>query len=146
LLWMLLIFSSSTRAGGPSNTQGLLQRVLTSLYPKEVATFSPEDWDHLNYIVRKIAHVTEYTVLTLLAVRAIQYGSPRLNRKALLGGFAISFLYACTDEFHQRFVPGRTPAFDDVLIDAIGMAVAAFGLLLWSGLKSLEQRLHDESE
>ena len=30
------------------------------------------------------------------------------------------FLYACTDEFHQNFIPGRNMAFKDVLIDTIG--------------------------
>lgn len=35
-----------------------------------------------------------------------------------------SFLYACTDELHQIFVPGRSAQFRDVLIDTLG---ASFG-------------------
>ena len=35
-----------------------------------------------------------------------------------------SFLYACTDEIHQIFVPGRSAQFRDVLIDTLG---ASFG-------------------
>ena len=35
-----------------------------------------------------------------------------------------SFLYACIDEIHQIFVPGRSAQFRDVLIDTLG---ASFG-------------------
>ena len=35
-----------------------------------------------------------------------------------------SFLYACTDELHQIFVPGRSAQFQDILIDTLG---ASFG-------------------
>ena len=35
-----------------------------------------------------------------------------------------SFLYACTDEIHQIFVPGRSAQFRDILIDTLG---ASFG-------------------
>ena len=37
---------------------------------------------------------------------------------------AIAFLYACTDEFHQRFTPGRSCQFTDVLIDSAGALIA----------------------
>ena len=36
----------------------------------------------------------------------------------------LSFLYACTDEIHQIFVPGRSAQFRDVLVDTLG---ASFG-------------------
>ena len=40
------------------------------------------------------------------------------------------FLYACTDEFHQLFVPGRSGNFRDVIIDTSGGVLSAilFGL------------------
>ena len=37
----------------------------------------------------------------------------------------IGFLYACSDEFHQLFVPGRTAKFTDVLIDTSGVIVGS---------------------
>ncbi len=39
----------------------------------------------------------------------------------------LSFLYACTDELHQVFVPGRSAQFRDVLIDTLG---ASFGAII----------------
>ena len=38
-----------------------------------------------------------------------------------------SFLYACTDEIHQIFVPGRSAQFRDILIDTFG---ASFGAII----------------
>ena len=76
-------------------------------------------WDVLG---RKLAHVTEYAVLTALWWRALH--ALRIGRPVILAA-GIALLYAVTDEFHQTFVDGRqgTPA--DVLIDSLGIAIAA---------------------
>jgi VanZ family protein len=75
-------------------------------------------WDVL---ARKIAHVTEYAVLTALwwrAFRALGLSRP------LGAAVVIAFAYAITDEWHQTFVDGRTGTPVDVLIDSIGIAIA----------------------
>jgi VanZ family protein len=48
-------------------------------------------------------------------------------------GLALSvvFLYAATDEFHQIFVPNRSPMFSDVCIDTCGGAVALIALWIF---------------
>jgi VanZ family protein len=80
-------------------------------------------WD---FLLRKLAHVTEYTVLTLLWWRALRgLGA----RRALGAALLISLAYSCTDEFHQTFVDGRHGTPVDVLIDSIGMAIAALAIL-----------------
>lgn len=47
------------------------------------------------------------------------------KRKLLSAGTFITlgfgFLYACSDELHQYFVPGRSCQFKDVLIDTFGV-------------------------
>lgn len=40
-------------------------------------------------------------------------------------------LYGLTDEFHQRYVPGRTPDLRDVLADVIGAGVVVVALVVW---------------
>ena len=77
-------------------------------------------WD---LILRKIAHVSEYSVLGALLLRAIQRPAVAI----LAGG-----LYAVTDEVHQHFVRGRHATWYDVLIDTIGVAI---GVLAWSRLR-----------
>jgi VanZ family protein len=73
-------------------------------------------------IVRKFGHVTGYALLTGLWIWALR-GAVR--RPALLAA-AISFVYACSDEYHQTFVEGRTGTPVDVGLDAIGIALAAY--------------------
>jgi VanZ family protein len=73
-------------------------------------------WD---FVLRKLAHMTEYAILAVLFLRAT--GS-------YAWAFALAVTYAATDEFHQLFVRGRHGSPLDVGIDAIG---ALAGLALW---------------
>jgi len=75
-------------------------------------------WD---FILRKIAHITEFGILTVLFFRAFS-GSIK-NNISFWSGFS-SFVYAITDEFHQLYVPGRGPSPVDVLIDTFGIFFA----------------------
>lgn len=82
----------------------------------------------LIFLVRKTAHFTEYAILGALFYLNFRQ-LPKLNsrpKKTLLPIF-FSFLYACTDEVHQIFVPGRSAQFRDILIDTLG---ASFGILI----------------
>lgn len=74
----------------------------------------------IDHPVRKLAHATEYAILALL-----WFGVLGSKPQAVV----IAFLYACTDEFHQLFVPGRAGLFTDVLIDTSG-ALAAM-IIAW---------------
>jgi VanZ family protein len=75
--------------------------------------------------LRDIAgHFTVYAVLALLWKRALAHaGVERATRWA----FIVAVVYGVSDEFHQSFVPGRTPDIFDIVTDAAG---AAFGLWL----------------
>jgi VanZ family protein len=72
-------------------------------------------------IFRKLGHVSGYALLTALWWWALH----GVVRRPLLIAVCIALAYACTDEFHQSFVHGRTGTPVDVGIDAIGMAIAA---------------------
>jgi VanZ family protein len=76
----------------------------------------------LDYLLRKLAHMTEYGLLLFLLWRPLrEVGS---ERSALVAAFAIGVLYAASDEWHQSFVDGRHGTPVDVAIDAVGMTVA----------------------
>ena len=74
-------------------------------------------WD---LILRKLAHLSVYALLTLLWWRAL---APYTGR-ALAAAAAISFLYAISDEYHQSFVEGRNGSPVDVAIDSAGIGLA----------------------
>lgn len=78
----------------------------------------------IDFVGRKIAHMSEYALLCFLWWRALRTVAgarvaPRL-------AFAIAVAYAATDEFHQHFVHGRHGTPVDVCIDAVGAAIAAY--------------------
>jgi VanZ family protein len=72
-------------------------------------------------VARKLGHVTGYAVLTALWAWALR----GVVKRPVLVAVCISLSYACTDEYHQTFVRGRTGTPIDVGVDAVGMAVAA---------------------
>ncbi len=76
--------------------------------------------------IRKWGHFTIYLTLGFTCLGWVRRRMARgWLRLALAWG--IGTLYACTDEFHQLFVPGRSGQWSDVLLDSQGCAV---GVLL----------------
>jgi VanZ family protein len=51
-----------------------------------------------------------------------------ITPRAAALAWTICLLYGVTDEWHQRYVSGRTPAVDDWIADALGAATAVIGL------------------
>jgi VanZ family protein len=76
-----------------------------------------------NVPIRKAAHMTEYAMLFLLSRWATFGTTSDTSVQAWLPAL-LSVAYACTDEFHQSFVPGRSAQFSDVLVDSSGIFIA----------------------
>ena len=73
-----------------------------------------------DFLLRKLAHVFVYAVLARLLARALIRSTYWSWEKIFWASLALSFLYACSDEFHQTFVPGRGGSVRDVTIDTAG--------------------------
>jgi VanZ family protein len=87
----------------------------------------------IDYIGRKLIHMTEYGVLWWLLLRALRFARPGLAA-------AIALAYAASDEFHQTFVHGRSGSPVDWAIDGAGIAVA---WLAWRALARRRERRLD---
>lgn len=126
LAWMLAIYLFSSDVASADNTRPAVGGILR-LFPilKDHLTF--EQIDGVNYVIRKMGHVTEYLILSVLAYRAFAFGNPRFRSRNIWLPWCLCVLYACSDEFHQSFYPSRGPSISDVFIDAGG---AALGLLI----------------
>lgn len=130
LAWMSLIFFGSSDAKSYTHSSRIIVPLLHWLFPH----MTEQHVELIHHLCRKCAHLTEYAVLAFLLWRAIR--KPVRNdprpwqwRHASLAIFIV-FLYASTDEFHQRYVATRTPTVTDVFIDTSGATAGM--ILLWA--------------
>ena len=134
---MAVIFSASADSHSYQHSEkilGLFEPLLHWLFP----SLSPENIGRIHEAARKCCHLAEYGVFALLVWRALKASKtdlPTWSWPRVGGTLLIVFLYAATDEFHQIFVPTRTPRVTDVLIDTCGGALALFGLWIWNRRK-----------
>lgn len=123
LIWMVVIFGASADSHSYQHSSSIVEPVLRWLFPH----ISPSQIEEIHHFLRKCCHLTEYAILGLLVFRALTHSGNKLpawSWPKVGGTLLIVFLYASSDEFHQRFVPTRTSSFFDVLIDTTGGAIA----------------------
>lgn len=88
-------------------------------------------WD---FVLRKIAHIFEYFVLSYLLIRAFEKTTKMGRFKSNIFSIFLGFIYAVSDEIHQYFVPGRYFSLKDILIDLFGIL---FGVFFYNNNKVL---------
>ncbi len=81
---------------------------------------TPDAFQPFLAISDKVVHFVLYLALGGLLARARWVGGTEGWHGAFL---LVGLLYAAIDEWHQSFVPGRTPEPADWLADAAGVAV-----------------------
>lgn len=80
--------------------------------------------------IDRLFHFIEYFVLGFLLVRAFFHSFTDPNFKYIfIAAVAISCVYGASDEFHQRFVAGRSCDIIDLVSDLAGSLLGA-GLCL----------------
>ena len=106
-----------------------------------ISYVSWETWGTINFELRKAGHFLGYGVICLIfytcvartLLRHVGESVNRLRRRRALGALLCTFLLASADEIHQTFIPSRTGAFHDVLLDVTGGLVM---ILFWFGLQT----------
>ena len=126
ILWMCLIFFFSSQNGDESTkTSGVFDNII-NIFVKDESK-KPT----VKYIIRKIAHFTEYCILAILVLNVIKdYTS--ITYKTLILAFILCALYAASDEWHQTFVDGRAGQPLDVFIDSCGVLT---GLIIYKCIR-----------
>lgn len=119
LVWMIVIFSFSAKNADSSGSDSMFitERILRLFCENPTQEFI----DIFETVIRKIAHFTEYAVLSVLYYLSLRSFGCSAKTSAFAVG--LSFLYAISDEIHQYFVPGRACRWYDVVIDTAGGAV-----------------------
>jgi VanZ family protein len=114
---MVVIWFASTSQFSSLNTSTVIRPLLLWLFPN----LSDARAAAIHFFIRKVAHFTEYAILAFLARRAFITSSYRLIQQRWFQlGLLLVVIYGLLDEFHQSFVPSRTPSIYDSAIDVAG--------------------------
>lgn len=134
-LWMAFIWGHSLRDGtassGESDFFARLKPIMDLLGAMGVTS-----WSDRTFLVRKMAHFIEYTVLGIFGWRlsnAMRTKSRAATRLIAL----LVCLVPVVDETIQLFVPGRSGRVTDVLLDLSGVA---FGAVLSLAISKIARR------
>jgi VanZ family protein len=91
----------------------------------------PDTLERFHFLIRKLAHFTEYFVFSFLLLRALRGENRAWQIRWAIIALAIAAGYSAIDEFHQSFVPSRTASPWDSLLDTSAAATAQLVLWLW---------------
>ena len=116
LAWTAFIFLLSTGTFSAERTGHILRPFLEWLFGE----MPDSRYALIQFLVRKMAHVTVYAVLSLLWFRARRGPRSGWQPSWALLALLVSVLVAVGDEFHQSFIPSRTGTPWDVLLDSFG--------------------------
>ena len=131
---VILWFSSD--AWSASHTGTLLIPLLRWLLP----WVSVGQLTTLHAGIRKLAHLGEYAVLALLWYRAFARGRDIGARAAAQWALAITVGWAGVDEGRQGLTTSRTPSSLDVLVDAVGGALALVAARIGGAIRARRRR------
>ena len=158
LFMMFLIFQFSSQAADESSMVSsraalFLIRSADYMFNLELSDEQVAHYiERLSGPIRKTAHVLEYFVLALtVSLPLYMYGVHGFWQALLT--LLICFLYACSDEYHQTLISGRSGEIRDILIDSFGIVLgilfaripALFHRLLSGPPQSSRNRTYDRS-
>ena len=132
---MMLIAIESTDWLSAQHTSRILYPLLHFLIGLDLVRF--EVWHHY---IRKLGHFVGYFTLSFFLFRAWRatLRLPWAPRWALRWGaiaFFMSAMVASLDEWHQTFIPSRTGAIRDVILDSCAALTAQLLIFLYLSWK-----------
>ena len=142
VMLVIFYFSSQNAVKSSDSSSGIVNWILKLFFWK-FDSYEPGIQETIlfvvTFLVRKTAHLSLYALLGFflyLHVRCLA-SAVSIQKTGLLS-FAIGALYACSDELHQIFVPGRSGEVTDVLLDSTGVLLGI--LILYFIFRILKRR------
>ena len=112
LLWVFYIFFNSNQDYTASNLRSYNIISKLNIGNHEIQYMA-------NKVLRKIAHVIEYMVFTLIILNTLKSFRIKNGYRILISLF-LCMLIGLIDEYYQSFIPGRSSKISDVFIDFLG--------------------------
>ena len=131
IVCMVVIFIFSSENGEKSSeTSGSITETVVEFIHVDYEELSTERqteiYEEVQHFIRKSAHFLIYAALGFFVSCTLDSKKPH-RRVYSLGK---CFLYACSDELHQHFIPDRSGRFSDVLLDTSGSLTGILFLIL----------------
>lgn len=127
MMAMIFIFSADNGDESSEKSDTIAEYVwdIAENFHVTVSNNTKAEWnDTITFVIRKVAHMTEYAILSVLIFLGIRIDTG--NKPKWYWVIGIGIFYAATDEIHQLFVPGRSGHLRDVCIDGVGVAIGFF--------------------
>ena len=143
LIMMAILFYSSSQTYEQQTTVPLLEKILKNepfkmslsnvSFTYAGSPISIEESGYFKFVeffIRKLAHFGTYFILGGSLFLGI---NPRIKNLGI--SFGVAWLsatgYAALDEFHQMLTGGRSPLFEDVILDSSGAIFACSILVIY---------------
>ena len=126
ITWMFIIFCFSAQDSNESKNTSNQVLIKTVEFIKQEQLSEPEKENIIEKFilpVRKSAHFFSYFILGILITLLLK-DYYNITITTFIYALIFCFIYACTDEIHQLFVPGRAGQFLDVIIDTSGAFIS----------------------
>ena len=145
----MIFFFSTQDATRSDQTSGVITRDVINVVHPNYEHYEPARkmsiYNTVQYLVRKCAHYSEYTLLGFMLRLCLEswLGRKLRHRRKLLILFSllIGACYAGTDEVHQLLIDGRSGQLLDVLLDSCGVFTGTLlGTLTVWGTARLNRR------
>lgn len=140
----IFIFSNQNGEKSGSVSRDFTKKVIEILHiDKNLNEIEKENLiENSQFIVRKLAHFTIYTIAGINLYGFINTYNIE-NKYKMIGALLVGIIYATSDEIHQMFSGGRTPAVMDVFIDSCGVLFGINMFLITNKIiKNKKQKLY----
>ncbi len=140
----IFIFSNQNGEKSGSVSRDFTKKVIDILHiDKNLNEIEKENLiENSQFIVRKLAHFTIYTIAGINLYEFINTYNIK-NKYKMIGALLVGIIYATSDEIHQMFSGGRTPAVMDVFIDSCGVLFGINMFLITNKIiKNKKQKLY----
>ena len=145
ILCMISIFFLSSENADKSTKKSnyVIVKVTESFFGRKLNSKEKNYYiNRLVKFVRKTAHFSLYFLLGLFTISFLIEYMP-LSIKSIIIAVSFIFLYACSDEIHQLFIPGRSGEVLDVLIDTSG---GIFSIILYNYFAKLRRKFNESKK
>jgi len=138
----LIFFFSHQNATQSDNVSGGLIESIVKFFIPGASDATLAEWvERLNFIVRKLAHVSAYFVLGTLSYMTVSTYKIFSSAYKVALSITICLGYSVSDEYHQTFIPGRSGELRDVGIDSIGIFIGVMlSFLIHLAIKRIKNR------